>query len=297
MPRGPRRHFPGAVLHVYGRGNEKRQIFLDDKDRHVFLDRLVANLARWNMRCLAWALMPNHFHLLLKSESGELPSFMRCLLTGFSIYFNERHKRVGHLFQNRYMSRVISKESYLREVTRYIHLNPLRAGLVGSLAELDNYPWTGHLQMLSACDAGWMDFDLLQEIFPDTAGSKWKMRYRHFMEEGCRAIGLGKTDERGEPSQFTDQAESPIDGSANESRPPDKFFEILARISAQTGIPAGEIVGRGKKYVEVRARRDVLSSCVSEMNVPAAKVCRWLGITEGSGGYLLRTKNSIKGSS
>lgn len=98
MPRGPRVDFPGAVHHVYARGIEKRPIYLDDVDRKSFLDRIGNNLPKWGMRCLAWSLMPNHFHLLLQSDKGCLPSFMHCLLTGYSIRFNERHQRVGHLF-------------------------------------------------------------------------------------------------------------------------------------------------------------------------------------------------------
>ncbi|OYV72560.1 MAG: hypothetical protein B7Z74_05370, partial [Deltaproteobacteria bacterium 21-66-5] len=91
MPRGPRIDFPGAIHHVYARGIEKRNIFLDDIDRDSFLHRVGANLSRWGMICPAWSLMPNHFHLLLQSDTGSLPSFMRCLLTGYSKHFNERH--------------------------------------------------------------------------------------------------------------------------------------------------------------------------------------------------------------
>ena len=114
MPRGPRIDFPGAVHHVYARGIEKRDIFLDDLDRRSFLGRVGTNLPKWNVRCSAWALMPNHFHLLLQSDRGLLPSFMHCLLTGYSKCFNERHSRVGHLFQNRYKSPMVDKAGYFR---------------------------------------------------------------------------------------------------------------------------------------------------------------------------------------
>jgi len=298
MPRGPRIDYPGAYHHVYARGIEKRRIFLDDSDRRVFLGRLGSNLSRWHLRCIAWALMPNHFHLLLISDSGDLPSFMRCLLTGYSVYFNERQKRVGHLFQNRYKSRVILKESYLREVIRYIHLNPLRSGLVGSLKELENYPWTGNWQIMGGYEAGWMDLGLLQEIIAaGPGGLNWKIHYHTLLEEGCRLSEFGKRGETGIEFTSLDPSESHEYRPPLEVRPPDKFFAILARVSAGTGIPAERIVGRSRGYTEVHARRDVLRACQSEMKVPTSHICRWLGITEGCGGYLLRSSDRSKGSS
>ena len=118
MPRGPRIDFPGAVHHVYARGIEKRDIYLDDFDRDNFLGRVGVNLAKWDVRCSAWTLMPNHFHLLIQSDRGCLPSFMHCLLTGYSRYFNQRHNRVGHLFQNRYKSPIVSNMAF-RDVVRH----------------------------------------------------------------------------------------------------------------------------------------------------------------------------------
>lgn len=297
MPRGPRIDYPGAYHHVYARGIEKRRIFLDDSDRGVFLGRLGPNLSKWHLRCLAWALMPNHFHLLLISDSGDLPSFMRCLLTGYSVYFNERQKRVGHLFQNRYKSRVISKEAYLREVIRYIHLNPIRSGLVGTLKELGKYPWTGNWQIMGGDDSGWMDLGLLQEFFSGDGGLNWKIHYHTLMEEGYRLSGLGKRGETGIELSFIDSSESQENRPPLEVRPPDKFFAILAGVSAETGIPAGKILGRNRGYAEVHARRDVLRACRSEMKAPISHICRWLGITEGCGGYLLRSSGPSSGSS
>ena len=99
-------------------------------------------------QCYAWALIPNHFHLLLRTSLTPLSKVMRRLMTGYALTFNKRHKRSGHLFQNRYKSIVCEEDPYLLELIRYIHLNPLRAGLVKDLKELDKYPWTGHSAIL-----------------------------------------------------------------------------------------------------------------------------------------------------
>ena len=130
------------------RGIEKRDIFIDDKDRHSFLDRLSTLLIKTNTACLAWVLMTNHLHLLLRPQRVKLSFFMRRLLTGYAVTFNKRHHRVGHLFQNRYKSIVCEEDPYLLELVRYIHLNPVRAGLVRNVNELLKYPWSGHCVLM-----------------------------------------------------------------------------------------------------------------------------------------------------
>ena len=148
MPRQPRLDAPGLLQHVMARGIERRKIFLDDKDRTSFLERFAVILDETQTQCYAWALIPNHFHLLLRIGPTPLSKVMRRLMTGYAVTFNKRHKRSGHLFQNRYKSVVCEEDAYLLELIRYIHLNPLRAGLVKDLKELDKYPWTGHSAIL-----------------------------------------------------------------------------------------------------------------------------------------------------
>jgi len=144
MPRHPRLDSPGILQHVMARGIERRKIFKDDKDRKSFLARLAIIMEETQTQCYAWALIPNHFHLLLRTGSTPLSKVMRRLMTGYAVNFNKRHKRSGHLFQNRYKSVVCEEDPYLLELIRYIHLNPLRADIVKDLKELDKYPWTGH---------------------------------------------------------------------------------------------------------------------------------------------------------
>ena len=161
MPRQARLDAPGVLQHIMARGIERRKIFWDDKDRTSFLERLALILEETQTQCYAWTLIPNHFHLLLRTSlsasadasrcrAGATPlsSVMRRLMTGYAVTFNIRHRRSGHLFQNRYKSVVCEEDPYLLELIRYIHLNPLRAGLVEDLNTLDKYPWTGHSTIL-----------------------------------------------------------------------------------------------------------------------------------------------------
>lgn len=144
MPRTARIDIPGLLHHVIVRGINRTDIFCGEDDKALFAERLAKLLVATDTDCLAWSLMTNHFHLLLRPRTTKLAVLMRRLLTGYAVVFNRRHHRSGHLFQNRYKSIVCQEDSYLLELVRYIHLNPLRAGLVDSLDDLDTYAWSGH---------------------------------------------------------------------------------------------------------------------------------------------------------
>lgn len=182
MPRSARIDFPNLLQHVIVRGIERREIFADDDDRHNFVKRFSALLITTETDCLAWSLLDNHIHLLLCPRLTPLAKFMRRLLTGYAVTFNLRHRRAGHLFQNRYKSLVCDEEEYLLELVRYIHLNPLRAGLVPTLDELDQYPWCGHAVLLGQ---GALPGQVTTEIlarFGKTISSS-RRSYRAFVED------------------------------------------------------------------------------------------------------------------
>jgi|SRR5579864_5366138 len=126
MPRPPRLQLEGALYHVFGRGNRRQRIFLDEADYREFEDFLLDAVERSGAVLFAWCLMPNHFHLLLQTLKANLSELMGRLLTGYARYFNRRYRLVGHLFQNRYKSILCEREAYLLELVRYIHLNPFR---------------------------------------------------------------------------------------------------------------------------------------------------------------------------
>lgn len=148
MPRQARIDFPGALHHVTGRAIEKKSIFLQEQDKRAFVDRLQSLIEKCSMQCYAWAIMDNHFHLLLNTGQTTLAEFMSRLLTGYAIYYNKAHRRIGHLFQNRYKSILCDRDSYLLPLIRYIHLNPIRAGLI-TFDILAQYPWTGHAEIMN----------------------------------------------------------------------------------------------------------------------------------------------------
>ena len=125
MPRQARLDAPGTLHHVMGRGIEKTTIFRNEEDRIDFLNRVALLCQEETWKVYAFALIANHFHLLIRTGRQSLSYSMRKLLTGYVVNYNRRYKRYGHLFQNRYKSIICEDDPYLLELTRYIHLNPL----------------------------------------------------------------------------------------------------------------------------------------------------------------------------
>lgn len=185
MPRGPRLDVEGAVHHVMARGIERCDVFRDDGDREDLLGRLALLAPRLGLSVYAWSLMPNHFHLLVRSGKPGLSACMRRLQTGYAVAFNRRHRRSGHLFQNRFKSILVEEEPYLLELVRYIHLNPLRAGLVRGMRGLDAYPWSGHAVLMGRSEAGFQDSDFVLSQF-GRGLEKARQAYRTFVAEGIR---------------------------------------------------------------------------------------------------------------
>lgn len=191
MPRRARLDAPGTLQHVMVRGIEKRRIVNDVADRKNFVTRLGALAAGTKTTIYAWALMPDHAHILLRSPETGLSGFMRKLLTGYAIAYNRRHLREGHLFQNRYKSIICEEETYFKELVRYIHLNPLRAKLVKSLTRLDRYRWCGHGVLLGTIKNDWQDREYVLRGFGPRQGEA-KKAYRSYVNQG---IGQGRRPE------------------------------------------------------------------------------------------------------
>jgi len=182
MPRGARLDSPGTLHHVMVRGIEGNSIVADDEDRMYFVSRMGKVAAATGTSIYAWALLTNHAHILLKSGAAGLSTFMRKLLTGYATGYNLRHKRHGHLFQNRYKSIVCEEEPYFLRLVSYIHLNPLRAGLAESLEDLERYPWSGHAVVMNRIRHEWQDRNYVLGYFGKRESSALQA-YREFVAE------------------------------------------------------------------------------------------------------------------
>ena len=183
MPRKARIDAPGAVQHIIVRGIERKKIFRNDADRKNFTTRLSTVVCQTQTTCYAWALIPNHVHLLLRTGATPIATVMRRLLTGYAVSFNLKYKRHGQLFQNRYKSILCQEDRYLKELVRYIHLNPLRANLVSDLKALDRYRWCGHSVIMGKLLGDWQNTDDVLKLFGKNISSA-RRDYRSFVFKG-----------------------------------------------------------------------------------------------------------------
>jgi putative transposase len=200
MPRSARADHPGALQHVMARGIERRRIFLDDEDRERFLARLGRIVAETGTRCFAFATMPNHYHLLLGIRSTPLSKVMARLGTAHGMGFNRRHDRVGHLFQNRYKSNLVKDDAGLLTLVRYIHLNPVKAGLVPSVEALADYPWTGHATLMGRRQATFLDAKFVLDQFGWEPLEARRGLLRWMRKESGDDLSLEEVYERPAPS-------------------------------------------------------------------------------------------------
>ena len=182
MPRLARLDAPGVLHHVIIRGIERRRIFRDSKDKDDFLARFEDLIPGTGTSCYAWALLDNHAHFILRTGYAPLATFMRRLLTGYAGRFNRRHKRYGPLFQNRFKSIVCQEDVYLKELVRYIHLNPLRAGLVHSLKSLNTYRYCGHSALMGKREIEWQGTGYVLSYFCKRVANARKSYYEYVKE-------------------------------------------------------------------------------------------------------------------
>ncbi|HPA18126.1 MAG TPA: transposase [Verrucomicrobiae bacterium] len=169
MARPIRVEFEGAVYHVMARGNERREIFRSARDRGLFLETLEEAVLRFGLLVHAYCLMPNHYHLVVETPRGNLSRAIGWLQVTYTVRFNRRHRRSGHLFQGRFKAHVVDAGEYGMQLVRYIHLNPVRPRRknepipAGRAAELDAYPWSSHRAYAGlAGKPGWLCLDWLR---------------------------------------------------------------------------------------------------------------------------------------
>ncbi|HUN53869.1 MAG TPA: transposase [Smithella sp.] len=310
MPRSARIDAPGALHHIMIRGMERKQIFRDNSDREDFLVRLEKLLPATQTSCFAWAMIPNHAHFLFRTGNVPVVTLMSRLLTGYAMHFNMRHKRSGRLFQNRYKSILCQEDTYLTELVRYIHLNPLRAGLVKTMGELNRYAYCGHSVLMGNKKRDWQDTDYVLNYF----GKHRAGAIRHYnefvtagIEQGRRTDLTGgglirslggwkainkreltdtfmKSDERilGD-SDFVDEVLS----SANEKY--ERFHKIkrlgydidktAARAAGVCGIAPEDIFSRSRQKTKVRARSVFCYWASRELGISYAELARRLDIS------------------
>jgi REP element-mobilizing transposase RayT len=177
MGRPLRIEYPGAFYHVTSRGNEQKEIFKSDKDREQFISYLESASSRYEAVIHVYCLMSNHYHLLLETPSGNLSEIMRHINSAYTNYFNAKRKRAGHLLQGRYKAILVEADEYAKELSRYIHLNPVRAGVA---EKPEDYPWSSYKSFIGrGKNPAWLNTEFILGYFGNKTESQ--KHYRQFV--------------------------------------------------------------------------------------------------------------------
>jgi putative transposase len=321
MPRQARLDAPGTLHHVIIRGIEKRQIVDDLIDRENFVSRMGKLAIETETAIYAWALLTNHAHILLRSSSFGLSGYMRRLLTGYAVYYNLRHSRHGHLFQNRYKSIVCEEDVYFLELVRYIHLNPLRAKLVDNLDELAAYPWCGHSTLVGHRYHEWQDTAYLLTQFGEDPQMA-RQAYQTFIANGAaqgqrpELIGGGLVRSLGGWSQVSSQRKKISDryfddrilgssafvgkiiGEVDEKRRRSfrrenlKGAEKYLRQACQEGeISISELQSGSRRGIVPTIRVKIALELITNYGLTLAESARWLGVSTSTISKILSRKS------
>jgi putative transposase len=309
MPRQARLDVPGALHHIMIRGIDKSKIFKDRQDRTRFLERLGENIVEGKCSVYAWVLMDNHVHILFKSGEQGISSVMRKLLTWYAQYYNRRHSRRGHLFENRYKSILCEEDKYLLALIRYIHLNPVRAGIVTTLSDLNRYPWSGHRAIMGNTDRDWMDTACVLKQFGNRKKSARKA-YHRFVAAG---MTMGKVSEltgggllrskggwsqvlsvrrRGQKeesdvrilgsgdfvSAILDQAEERSARQVKLRRSGRTITSIIEEECARENISTTELLSGGRRKSVSALRARIARRGVDELGLSLAEIARHVGV-------------------
>jgi putative transposase len=188
MPRKPREEVADGIFHVYARGNDKRLIYRDDRDRQTYLQALAATVERRRWHLLAFCLLDNHLHLMVETPNANLGAGMQRLHSDYAQQFNQRHGRSGHVFQGRYGAVRVETDEQLWAAAAYIAMNPVEAGLCDAPEE---WQWSSHGAILSGKGPGWLDVGRLLHHFAGAGRDPRQTYAAVFQEEGEARPGPG----------------------------------------------------------------------------------------------------------
>jgi REP element-mobilizing transposase RayT len=273
MPRQARIDAPIALHHVVIRGIEQKKIFEDDKDREDFLERLSGILQEKVTPCYAWALMSNHVHLLLRTGTAPIASIMRRVLTGYAVRFNKRHRRHGHLFQNRYKSILCKEDRYLLQLVAYIHLNPVRAGIVEDVAALKGFAFAGHSVLMGEISRPWQDTEYVLALLGKTRLEARRNLVRHVSEWWAN----------GRCSEFTGGGLIRSAGEAFDRRMQLRsagvdLSSVIAAVCRNFSIDEKDLVSASKRLNVAHARAVVSHIATRGLSISGSDVARQLNL-------------------
>lgn len=280
--RGPRLEMPGGIYHVTCRGNNRAQVFSEPSDYGNFHERLIRVIEDFEWRLHAYALMPNHLHLLVQLTRPGLDGGMQRLLSSYALWRNARTGQSGHVFQGRYGAKLCQKESYLLELVRYIHMNPVRWGLVKHPAE---WPWASHRTYMGLAAESWVTTEPVLERFGDRTDPERLARFEAFVmarvpERIAKQLAhTARGAILGTPAFIEEvkrRSALPVRGADRERANRPSLEDLVACAANAVSLSPEEILGPSKRDRCAEARMAVLWLAVKRFGYRSAEVSRFL---------------------
>jgi len=192
MARPLRIEYPGAFYHAINRGNAREKIFLNNRDREKFLEYLALSVERFSLIVHSYCLMDNHYHLLVETPEANISRAMRWLNASYAVYFNIKHKRSGHLFQGRFKAFIVNADEYLQILSRYIHLNPVRATLAN---KPEDYKWSSYNALIGKVkEPKWLAMNFLLSHFHKTQKRAMQLFQKYCEEDDAETLNNPSQD-------------------------------------------------------------------------------------------------------
>ena len=283
MGRKPRLHIEGGLYHIVTRGNNRKEVFKEDRDYIAFLNILQKLKEKSSFKLYAYCLMPNHIHLLMEVKAKSTSEIMQRLLTAYTKQYNKKYRKIGHLFQGRYKSIICEKDSYLLELVRYIHLNPYRARLVRKPID---WMWSGHKEYIGETKDKLVDvFEVLGMLSSDPRQAA--KTYSEFVRDGSR---MGKRKD------YYPEEKTPYLGGdrfiedlkirhlemENKGIPvlmvrtKDTLKEIADRVSKDCNVSLESLCGKMRIKELANARKEFIRKAVAG-GYKGVEICRFIG--------------------
>jgi putative transposase len=282
MARPLRIEFPGATYHVMTRGNNRQAVFYDDQDRLAYLEKLFRYCREKEVHLLCYCLLSNHVHLLLETPQGNLSRMMQAFQTSYTVSWNRRHQHTGHVFEQRYKAFLVDKDNYLLQVSRYIHLNPVAAGIV---ERPQDYRWSSYRAYVRGRNTAGLRREFILGHFGGRPEAKIG-RYREFVEgalrrrEMCVTLPIVKQTFVGDEDFAERSWRKVMKGPASAGRY--SVATIAHAVCEITGIEPEEF-GSGTKEERIQRGRELFMYIARRYSgARLQEIVRWLGVRDVS---------------
>ncbi len=310
MARHLRLEYEGAIYHVTARGNERGDICRSEADKKRFLEKLEESVEQYHIRIYAYVLMTNHYHFLFETPRGNLSAFMQQFNTSYTMYYNTRHSRTGHLFSGRYKAKLVEGDQYLLKLARYVHLNPVKVRRIKMLeleqrrTHLRNYKWSTYPAYAGLTKKEkWVNYGPLLALVCERS-KKEEERYREYVE-----MGIAETDE--ELKKAMSVSSKAIGTKAFRRWVGDEMKRLAGQVGSpvdvvmrriETGMDPEEVIGLACEMCEVdkgdlsrrrsldNARLLTIKLLLESTGLTQRAVGQMLGMKDGSGLGRLMTK-------